>query len=714
MTRSLTAPQITGDVDRLAALAAAVSTAPPLSVALLGDWGSGKSSFMLQMQSRITQLAALSRNNLGRSAFAASVRQVRFNAWHYSDEQVWTGLVEELFRALAEPDQPDPADRPDPQAAAAAASGHLQDVQRDMEAREGDLQRLTERMARLAAARGGAGWLTGLGSPARMVLTPVVALQQLARDLRASWQVALIWLLVGAAATLAYWRWGSSQLHALAVTMLGLVGPAASLLASLRRAHKRVGGLAGRLDGELQRRRDQLSSQIADLQAERARLDAATRLAGTLRSLAEPSRYERYRGLVGQVHEDLVHLQNDLQAAREQWELWNTSLTAGPPPLERIVLYIDDLDRCPPRRVVDVLAAVNLLLALPLFVVVVAVDARWLLRSLAHHQRTLFDIGDNAGGRGNHGGVGGPVPAEQAAATPVDYLDKIFQVPFALRPLGDRAGPYLAALLPAAPPAEPANAPDPDSPAIPTPLTGSIPDLPPPADGGGAPPPAEPAGGGPPAQPASPPSSTAPAATPQPDSRDRTDSRDRSRAAVAQVIPDLQPASLQLSNQERDFLLRMGPLIPTPRAGKKLVNLYRLVRIGIPDDQLPSFIGDPTCAGTHQPVLLLLAVLVGRPDDIGPLFTALRSGPPDRGLIPFLRHPTSPGHIDNAGSDGTGGEGGGAGGSGNGSGTAGSSFVELADLLDTIRRDLPVLDTLSDYQRWLPEISRFSFHTLTA
>jgi len=120
--------QISGDVDRLAALAAAVSTAPPLSVALLGDWGSGKSSFMLQTQSRVTQLAALSRNNLGRSAFAASVRQVGFNAWHYSDEQVWTGLVEELFRALAEPDQPDPADRPDPQAAAAAASGRLRDA----------------------------------------------------------------------------------------------------------------------------------------------------------------------------------------------------------------------------------------------------------------------------------------------------------------------------------------------------------------------------------------------------------------------------------------------------------------------------------------------------------------------------------------------------------------------------------------------------------
>jgi hypothetical protein len=197
----------------------------------------------------------------------------------------------------------------------------------------------------------------------------------------------------------------------------------------------------------------------------------------------------------------------------------------------------------------------------------------------------------------------------------------------------------------------------------------------------------------------------------------RPDSRDRSRAAVAQVIPDLQPASLQLSNQERGFLLRMGSLIPTPRAGKKLVNLYRLVRIGIPDDQLPSFIGDPTPPGTHQPVLLLLAVLVGRPDDIGPLFTALRCALSDQELIPFLRHPTSPGHIDTTSGDGTsgstGGDSGGAGGSGISGGTARASFAELADLLDTTRRDLPLLGTLSDYQRWLPEISRFSFHDLT-
>jgi KAP family P-loop domain len=87
--------------------------------------------------------------------------------------------------------------------------------------------------------------------------------------------------------------------------------------------------------------------------------------------------------------------------------------TSADHPIHRIVLYIDDLDRCPTTVVVKVLQAVHLLLAFPLFVVVVAVDARWLASSLEEHYRQL--------------GGGG--------ATPGDYLEKIFQVPFWVRDL---------------------------------------------------------------------------------------------------------------------------------------------------------------------------------------------------------------------------------------------------------------------------------------
>ncbi len=48
----------------------------------------------------------------------------------------------------------------------------------------------------------------------------------------------------------------------------------------------------------------------------------------------------------------------------------------------RIVLFIDDLDRCPPKKVVETLEAVQLLSETKLFVVVLAIDARHVTRCL--------------------------------------------------------------------------------------------------------------------------------------------------------------------------------------------------------------------------------------------------------------------------------------------------------------------------------------------
>lgn len=83
-------------------------------------------------------------------------------------------------------------------------------------------------------------------------------------------------------------------------------------------------------------------------------------------------------------------------------------------PFNRIVLYIDDLDRCPPAKVLEVLQAVHLLLAHSLFVVVVAVDVRWLTGALQNEYRDLLEQTDvRSSGR----------------AGAFDYLEKIFQLP---------------------------------------------------------------------------------------------------------------------------------------------------------------------------------------------------------------------------------------------------------------------------------------------
>ncbi len=70
------------------------------------------------------------------------------------------------------------------------------------------------------------------------------------------------------------------------------------------------------------------------------------------------------------------------------------------------------------KRCVEVLEAVHLLLAFELFVVVVAVDARWLSVALTDELRALKPDRD-----------------EGRCATPQDYLEKIFQLPFWVQPL---------------------------------------------------------------------------------------------------------------------------------------------------------------------------------------------------------------------------------------------------------------------------------------
>ena len=172
----------------------------------------------------------------------------------------------------------------------------------------------------------------------------------------------------------------------------------------------------------------------------------------------------------------------------------------------RVVLAIDDLDRCPPERVVDVLQAIHLLLATPLFVVLVAVDPDALLRSIhAQRRRLLAPDAPTAGG--------------EAAAGPLDpqrYLEKIIQIPFQVPPLGPEG--YAALVrrdLRPRPAADPA---------------------------------------------------TAPATDPA--------------ASVGSATEAAEPAAARapIEGEELAFLLELWPLSPSPRAARRLVEVYRLAR----------------------------------------------------------------------------------------------------------------------------------------
>lgn len=139
----------------------------------------------------------------------------------------------------------------------------------------------------------------------------------------------------------------------------------------------------------------------------------------------------------------------DLQKLSQILRDQGGATTAGPPgvrPVERVILYIDDLDRCRPQDVVRVLQIVHMLLAFELFVVVVAVDARWVAESLKQNYQWLADADGTARGTDKEGAK--PVAEEGALVTPQDYLEKIFQISFWLQPMtAARAAEYLKSLV---------------------------------------------------------------------------------------------------------------------------------------------------------------------------------------------------------------------------------------------------------------------------
>src|SRR5205085_2331345 len=166
-----------------------------------------------------------------------------------------------------------------------------------------------------------------------------------------------------------------------------------------------------------------IEMQVQTLQRELDEMKPGARMQKFIRERGTSSDYSKHLGLVSLIRKDFQTL-SDLIESREDI------------PVQRIVLYIDDLDRCPPNRVVEVLEAIHLLLAFRLFVVVVGVDARWVIRSLQREYRGLLT--EVATGT-----------KSADVATPHDYLEKIFQIPFWVNPMPkDASKGMIAGLLP--------------------------------------------------------------------------------------------------------------------------------------------------------------------------------------------------------------------------------------------------------------------------
>jgi hypothetical protein len=281
---------IAGEVETLAALVAASSTEAPLAIGLLGDWGSGKSSFMRQMEQQVDELAELSANNLGQSVFVANVAQVRFNAWHYSDDHVWSGLVERLFEVLAAAsgdDRAGEAHEPDP--------ARAQQVKVRLAEAEVHYQRLDQKLRQLTGA-------PSVGERVAKVDSLRALGSELWRDIRSSRRSVVTWaatIIVAAAALIGVWKITAMLVPAV-VTAVTL---AAALLVRLGRwlsnARQRVAKVGESARAELKQRRNEARGKVAELKAELALVDTASRLNRFVTERSLSGEYAPYRGCCG-------------------------------------------------------------------------------------------------------------------------------------------------------------------------------------------------------------------------------------------------------------------------------------------------------------------------------------------------------------------------------------------------------------------------------
>ena len=467
--------RISAEVDAFAFLIASKTLPPPLAVGLFGDWGSGKSYFIRSLQRRIDRLRKDGEAHPDKDLpFHRSIAQIEFNAWQYVQGDLWASLLDHIIRHLdPAPEPSDLFDRARQQyldeirkttdqnavlrrekvqledaritAAAEVERRHAERGRALAELREHPLRTLAATPAvrdsvKKVAEKAGVGALAAQADDAARVLAESRAAARQAGGIVTAVRQGgtYIVLLLGLIALTPLAVWLVAQVDTSAVTQAatGIASLLATALGVLKTGNDAMGRVLREADAaeaellkvenqavaeaetrlqaandrlrEAEQEQQRLSEELVTLEARLEAVTPALVLDDFLKDRLGSDDYRRLLGLPAIVRRDLENLSDIID--KQNRETGPTQAGTG---LNRVVLYIDDLDRCPTDVVLQVLQAVHLLLAFPLFVVVVAVDSRWLSGSLqAHYDDQLRD-----------------------GVTPDDYLEKIFQVAFRIEPL---------------------------------------------------------------------------------------------------------------------------------------------------------------------------------------------------------------------------------------------------------------------------------------
>ncbi|MFC5064940.1 P-loop NTPase fold protein [Actinomycetospora atypica] len=472
---------VSRDADALGYMLAAKNLSFPLSVAIFGKWGSGKTFFLRRIRTQIATLCEIA-SGVERPSelyLHSRIAQVEFNAWHYAEGNLWASLTAHLFSNLHV------ARESDTETAARSAEivrsiesieqegreahsafsrleqqkseakAELEELQRKRRGEEEALKRpsaiaILRRVSLTDDERNdlkGALQTAGLSLPIETGREALSAIKEARGRLAGSHARSLLarggwtfWLAFAAVLSVPFLSYVIAQwdLTGVGNLLVSLCPAVAVVTAVVRRGSALVSSAAGRLERaeeeimqELEEKTAEVDREIAqkaaeinqtDIEIERAKacyLELAGELAYLEDSLKQvtPSRllgdflseksesdeYSRLLGLPASVSRDMSRLSSLIEENNQAGE--------DGIGINRVVVYIDDLDRCEAKRVIEVLHAVHLLSSFRNIVVVLAVDVAWLASALRSHYVELAREGEARGD------------------VALQYLEKIFQIP---------------------------------------------------------------------------------------------------------------------------------------------------------------------------------------------------------------------------------------------------------------------------------------------
>ncbi|MFC5703753.1 P-loop NTPase fold protein [Cohnella faecalis] len=405
-----------------------------MAIGLFGAWGSGKSFFMKQIKSSVEK-------NKGRpnDLFHQDIVQIEFNTWHYMDSNLYASLASHIFQKIY-----DHYKEPESRENMINSLPLITDLRKELNVLQSKKEKFEKE---LTSEKIGRSVFTAIHNDSEKLLNEVeklapnnkttdkikaiMAYKNDGKDTLAyllkvysKWKLivklipplAWIFFLLSTGLGIAFFF----ALHyffkpngiancAWLATLIGYATTAKGILNNEK--YKSVKNLWNILTDSLSKvaeSRQKIESEIEVLDSKiqniNDEIDEINEGKIIQYYLAERIRSDAYKKELGIINV----LRNDFEKLSLFMQTKSTEKNIG-----RIILYIDDLDRCSPQKVIEVLQAVHLILSAKIFMVIVAVDIRWITKCLHQEYKISLDYEKMNDG-----------------ASAYDYLEKIFQITY--------------------------------------------------------------------------------------------------------------------------------------------------------------------------------------------------------------------------------------------------------------------------------------------